>query len=221
MTNPPATVSSAQVSLILERASEIDARGDVLTIEELRQIATEAGIDAAATEIAIQEIMADREAASVSAVSEAGEGNRLPVKNPKSPSPAWIVAGGAVGMTLGFITALPGVVGIPAFGATVIYLVVRALQSMKKRSQLSFQLQNFAVWFGMAMGGTAIGAVSDIETLAAALIFWIVSSVVGGLIVQFGPREEEPADPTSTAPLLPSPDRSGGSAGGGPTTHSA
>ncbi len=192
MTNSPATVSASQVSLILERAAEIDARGDVLAVEELRRIAAEAGIDAAATEIAIQEIMADREAAPVPAVPEAGEGNRLPAKNPQSPSPAWIVAGGAVGMAIGFLTALPGVVGIPAFGATVLYMVVRALQSMKKGSQLSFQLQNFAVWFGMAMGGTAIGAASIGEIFAAALVFWVVSSVVGGLIVQFGPREEEP-----------------------------
>ena len=49
---------------------------------------------------------------------------------------------------------------------TVLYMVVRALQSMKKGSQLSFQLQNFAVWFGMAMGGTAIGAASIGEIFA-------------------------------------------------------
>ena len=46
MTNSPATVSASQVSLILERAAEIDARGDVLAVEELRRIAAEAGIDA-------------------------------------------------------------------------------------------------------------------------------------------------------------------------------
>ena len=189
MKNSPATVSPSQVSLILERAAEIDARGDVLAVEELRRIAAEAGIDGAATEMAIQEIMADREAAPV---PEAGKGNRLPAKNPKSPSPAWVVAGGAVGMALGFITALPGLVVIPAFGATVLYLVVRALKNMKSGSQLSFQLQNFAVWFGLAMGGTAIGAGG--EAFTASLVFWIVSSVVGGLIVQFGPREEEPGD---------------------------
>lgn len=179
--------------MILERAAEIDASGEVVTVEELSRIAAEAGIDSAATEIAIQEIMADREDAPVPAVPEAGEGTRLPAKNPKSPSPAWIVTGGAVGTALGFITALPGVVGIPAFGATVLYLIVRAVKSMKSGSQLSFQLQNFAVWFGLAMGGTAIEAVALGEAFAAALVFWIVSSVIGGMIVQYGPREEEPA----------------------------
>ena len=188
MTNSPATVSASQVSLILERAAEIDARGEVITVEELRRIAAEAGIDRAATEIAIQEITADRQVAPTPAVPEAAEGNRLPAKNPKTPAPKWIVAGGAVGMALGFFTALPGAVGIPAFGATVLYLVVRALKSMKSGSQLSFQLQNFAVWFGLAMGGSAIG----VEAFTPALVFWIVCSVVGGLIVQFGPREEEP-----------------------------
>ena len=76
MTNSPATVSASQVSLILERAAEIDARGDVLAVEELRRIAAEAGIDRAATEMAIQEIMADRERGAVPAVPAAEGGDQ-------------------------------------------------------------------------------------------------------------------------------------------------
>lgn len=195
----PTRVSASQIALILERAAEIDAGGDTLSIEELKRIAAEAGIDSSATDVAIQEIMgkeivAGGEAPPVPAAPVAEQGTQLPEKNPGFPSPAWIVAGGAVGMALGFITALPGFLSIPAFGATVLYLVVRAVQSMKKGSQLSFQLQNFAVWFGLLVGGTAIDAVTLGEAFTAALVFWIVSAVVGGLIVQFGPREEEPGD---------------------------
>lgn len=65
---------------------------------------------------------------------------------------------------------------------------------MKRDAQLDFQLQNFAVWFGMFIGGTAISAWSDIAVLGNALVFWIVASVVGGLIVRLGPREKEPDD---------------------------
>lgn len=191
MTDSPATVSASQVSLILERAAEIDARGDVLAVDELRRIAAEAGIDAAATDMAIQEIMADREAAPVAAVREAEEGTNLPAKRPESPSPEWIVGGGAVGMAFGFITALPNIVAVPALGATVLYLLVRAVKSMKTGSELSFQLQNFVVWLGMALGATAIGAFSTGTNFTAAFICWIVISVIGGMIVRFGPREEE------------------------------
>lgn len=194
MTDSPATVSASQVSLILERAAEIDARGDVLAVEELRRIAAEAGIDAAATEMAIQEIMADRDAAPVPAVPEAGQGANLPARNPQVPSPEWIVGGGAVGMAFGFITALPNVVAVPALGATVLYLLVRAVKSMKTGSELSFQLQNFAVWLGMALGATAIGAFSAGTNFTAAFIGWIVISVIGGMIVRFGPREAETGD---------------------------
>ena len=194
MTESPTAVSASQVSLILERAAEIDARGDVLSIEELRNIAAEAGIDAAATEMAIQEIMADREAAPVPAVPEAKEGTSLPAKNPKSPAPEWVVAGGAVGMAFGFITALPAVVAIPAFGATALYLLFRAVKSMKTGSELSFQLQNLAVWLGMALGATAIGAYSTATNLTAALVCWMISFLVGGLIVRFGPRDEAEED---------------------------
>lgn len=154
MTDSPATVSASQVSLILERAAEIDARGDVLAVEELRRIAAEAGIDAAATEMAIQEIMADREAAPVPAVREAEEGTNLPAKKRNAPAPEWVVAGGAVGTAFGFIIALPNFVSIPALGATVLYLLFRAVKSMRTGSELSFQLQNLAVWLGMACRGS-------------------------------------------------------------------
>ena len=224
MTNSPATVSPSQVSLILERAAEIDARGDVLAVEELRRIAAEAGIDAAATEMAIQEIMADRGAAPVPAVPGAKEGTNLPAKNPKSAAPEWIVAGGAVGMAFGFLTALPGAVAVPALGATTLYLILRAVKSMKTGSQLSFQFQNLATWLGMALAATAIDAFTPGINFTAALVCWIVVSVVGGLIVKLGPRDPalpEPADPTATARPLPLTDRSGDSAGDEPTTHSA
>ena len=194
MTESPTGVSASQVSLILERAAEIDARGDVLTVEELRNIAAEAGIDAAATEMAIQEIMADREAAPVPAVPAAKEGTNLPAKNPKSPAPEWVVAGGAVGMAFGFLSALPFAVAIPALGATGLYVLFRAVKSMKTGSQLSFQLQNFAVWLGTALASTAIEALDPRTSFMAALICWVVTSVVGGLIVQFGPREESAED---------------------------
>ena len=194
MTESPTGVSSSQVSLILERAAEIDARGDVLAVEELRRIAAEAGIDAAATEMAIQEIMVDRGAAPVPAVPEAKEGTNLPAKNPRSPAPEWVVAGGAVGMAFGFLTALPGAVAVPALGATTLYLILRAVKSMKTGSQLSFQFQNLATWLGMALAATAMDAFTPGINFTAALVCWIVISVVGGLIVQFGPREEEPED---------------------------
>ena len=194
MTDPPARIPASQVSLILQRAAEIDARGDTLTVEELRRIAAEAGIDAGATEAAIQEVMAGEDGAPVPTVRNEEETPGLPAKQSKSPSPALVVAGGTVGTVLGFLTALPNAFGITAFGATVIYLLIRALQSMKRDAQLDFQLQNFAVWFGMFIGGTAIGAWSDIAVLGYALVFWIVTSVVGGLIVRLGPRGEEPED---------------------------
>lgn len=194
MSDKPARVSASQVTLILQRAAEIDARGDSLTVEELRRIASEAGIDPAATEAAIEEVTAGEEPAPVPAVSVEDERTRLPAKTSKVPSPGWIVASGAVGTAMGFITALPEAVGIPAFGATILYLLVRAVQSMKRGAQLDFQLQNFTVWFGMFVGASAISVMNDFQTLSVAMTLWIVTSVVGGLIVRFGPRQEEPED---------------------------
>lgn len=189
MTDSPGRISASQVSLILQRAAEIDARGDTLTVEELKRIAAEAGIDPAATETAIQEVT-EAEHVAPARTGRAAEGkSRLPETRSLSPSPALVVTGGAVGAALGFMTALPDALGIPAFGATVIYLIVRALKSMKRGTPFDFQIQNFAVWFGMFVGGTAIGAWGDVAVLANALVFWIVTSVIGGLVIRFAPPE--------------------------------
>lgn len=200
MSESPARISASQVTLILQRAAEIDARGDSLTVDELRRIASEAGIDPAATEAAIEEVVAGGDTATVPAVASArglpempeeDGGPGLPARKSKSPSPVWIVASGAVGTAMGFITALPEAIGIPAFGAMVMYLIVRAVQSMKRGAQLDFQLQNFAVWFGMFVGGAAIEVIPTDEWFAGAFLLWAVTSVVGGLLIAFGPREEE------------------------------
>lgn len=193
MSDKPARISASQVTLILQRAAEIDASGDSLTVEELRRIASEAGIDPAATEAAIDEVVGE-EPAPVPSVPVDDEKTGLPVRKSKVPSAAWIVASGAVGTAMGFISALPEAVSIPAFGAMILYLIVRVVQSMKRGAQLDFQLQNFVVWFGMFVGASALGLMNDIETLSIATMLWIVTAVVGGLIVRLGPREEEPGD---------------------------
>jgi len=192
MSDSPARISASQVTLILKRAAEIDAGGDVLTVEELRRIASEAGIDPAATEAAIEEVMAGEAPAPVPAVQVEEQKPELPVKKSKSPSTGWIVASGAVGTAMGFISALPEAIGIPAFGAAVMYLIVRAVQSMKRGAQLDFQLQNFALWFGVFVGGAALDVIPVDEMFTGAFLVWIVTSVAGGLLVKFGPREEEP-----------------------------
>ena len=191
MTDTPARISASQVRLILERAAEIDARGDSLTVEELRQIADEAGIDRAATETAIQEITAGAEETPPPTTTEREVAR--PAKSPGYYSPPWIAAGGAVGMVLGFLSLVQDLVGLTVLGAVVLGLILRAVEAMKKRSHLSFQLENLAVWFGLAVAGIA-GGVFAPEMLLFAVVAGIVLSVVGGLIVAFGSREEEPED---------------------------
>ena len=196
MTDVPAKVTASQVSLILQRAAEIDASGDTLTIEELRRIAAEAGIDPAATDKAIMEITADEEPASELTTPEPPT---VPAKRSRLPAPGWIFAGGAVGTALGFLVSfadLYPVGGMPfglawlGFGATVFYLVVRALNSMKRGAQLDFQLQNLAVWFGSAVGAWAANVLWPGDVFGTVGVTWLLTSVFGGALVEFGPREE-------------------------------
>ena len=191
MSDSTVRISAAQVTRILQRAAELDARSDTLSLGELRHIAAEAGIAPAATDAAIRELMNKPESASDALPTPAADAapSVAGVARP-SPSPLRVVAGGAVGMAMGFFTALPAVVGLTAFGVGVLYLVTRAIQSMKRGAVLDFQLQNFSLWFGILFGDMAIRSRQDGEVLAFVVAWWMVSAVVGGLLVRFGPREE-------------------------------
>lgn len=196
MTDAGTRISAAQVSLILQRAAEIDARGDSLTADELHRIAAEAGIDPRATSKAIREILAEEEPGTEVASPQTPG---VPAKRSTIPSLGRIMAGGAVGTVLGFLASLAdqdiyGAVLAMAwlgFGGTVLYLLARALGSMKRKTQLAFQLENFALWFGAAVGGWAMDILWADDVLGIALVAWFLSSVVGGLLVRFGPGEEE------------------------------
>lgn len=75
---------------------------------------------------------------------------------------------------------------------TAVYLIVRTVDCIKRGAQLDFQLQNFTLWFGTAVGAMA----TDLYVFADELIgvifaIWLVTAVVGGLLVRFAPRHEE------------------------------
>ena len=61
MTTLPTSISESQISMVLQRAAEIDAAGDTVTVDELRRIAAEAGIKPEATEHALQELFAGQD----------------------------------------------------------------------------------------------------------------------------------------------------------------
>ena len=202
MPDLPTRLTPSQVSRVLQQAAEIDARGDSLTIDELRRIADEAGIDPDATNRALQLVLVDEDSdPKLAPATSSG----VPVRKAPSFSPARMATGGAIGIVLGFFGAFavyPGPVspGFPALGilaglglvGTVVYLIVRTVDCIRRRAQLDFQLQNFAVWFGTAVGAM----VTDLFTFAddeigVVFMIWVITSLLGGLLVRFGPRDEE------------------------------
>ena len=197
---PPTTLSASQVSLILKRAAEIDAGGDSMTVEELERIAGEAGIDPRATRAAISELVLEETPVPAPEPGPPAVGAAR-AATPASPSPGRIIAGGAVGVAFGFLfaTSLGG--AITGAGGTAIYLILRAVQAMKRGSQLDFQLQNFTLWFVSTL---IIAAAHGAEGFMLTLLCWILTSVIGGLLIRFGPREEEPGESGKEVPRLES-----------------
>ncbi len=68
----------------------------------------------------------------------------------------------------------------------------RAIQSMKQRTQLDFQMQNLALWFGTAAGLAVTYPILTDDAIGMVLLLWLVAAMVGGLIIKFGRREEGP-----------------------------
>lgn len=208
MAASPVRLSSSQVSLILQRAAEIDARGDTLTVDELRRIAGEAGIDPTATTAAIQEVLGE----DVFLPAEEPAAPKAPARKSSLPSPHWIVTGGALGVALGFVISLQEPARPLAIGGALVYLILRAIRSMKLGAQLDFQLQNFVLWLGIAVGGWASEMFFPEEVFMAAFAAWFVTSVLGGVLVQFGPREEEEEEETAAPAPAALPDGTRGAA---------
>ena len=198
MTDPPRKLLASQVDLVLQRAAEIDARGEAVSVEELSRVAAEAGIDPAATEAAIAEILAEEGSPSLPAAPAAPE---APPAKRRSWSPLRLLTGGAVGAMLGFVTWGIDSEGmyLPALAIVILYLLLRAVQAMKRDDQIDFQLQNFALWLGVFVTAAAAGGlftvVDRIEDIVPPIIMmWLGGLVAGGLLVHLGAREQDPAE---------------------------
>ncbi len=65
---------------------------------------------------------------------------------------------------------------------------------MKRRTQLDFQMQNLALWFATAVGLAGTNPILGDDAIGMALFLWLIAAVVGGLIIKFGRRGEEPEE---------------------------
>lgn len=217
MNERPVRFTDSQVAHILKRAAEIDARGDSMSADDLRAIAAEAGIDPGATDVAIQELLAEEEDRSPTLPEP---GSAVAEKNPQlparrvGPSLPWrVAAGGAVGAACGLIygpsarsmldilhPATDGAMAsaLIGLGTAALYLIARGVPSMKRGDQRGFQIENLAVWIGAALGTipqlVPLFFIDDI--LAPLFVAWFLVAVIGGLLMRLGAKEQvEPDKP--------------------------
>jgi hypothetical protein len=194
MTNLPDTISASQISQILQRAAEIDASGESLTVAELTRITDEAGIDRAATEAAIQEILGSDEAPGPSMSM---------VRTPKDTTLLSMSIGGGIGAALGLLSRLSLTLALPVVGGLAIYSLFQAVRSMRRKTPLEFQLQNLVSWFAMFMTAAAgLGSFEMENIFEVTAVAWLATSFIGGLLVRYGPTDPALTD----AKLLENPE---------------
>lgn len=183
--------SSERVRRILERATELEQRGDVsITEAELRAIAQEAGIDAAAITRAIREI--DLEEANPRVASEGA-----PDDSGAAQLPFWqrvfVVGFGGMltGAVTGFVRELVNSSGthvetLAGFAIVAAAAAWLAVDAGGRRRQRLFQVNNALLWVGFTVGLAATVDSNLIEDAIGLGFSWTVgSALVGGLIVEY------------------------------------
>jgi hypothetical protein len=160
-------LNAEQVSLILARAAELDARGDSMTLDALREIAAEAGLDPSATRSAIDEVL------QTTGVS----------LEPTRSSLAQVVrssaAAGGVGAGLGVLAAAIPASGLPALGLALAYLLAGLVRGEDPAGRRTFLLKNTLTWSGFALGAVAVAGQTFIEVIGLAVLLGAMLTVYG------------------------------------------
>jgi len=189
--------SDDQARAILARAIEIDARGPMTSMDDLRAIASEAGVSPAALEAALHE------EASVTA-RRATIHRRSATVIAAAGVPIGFVAGSllALGNGQSVISLVgPGLVALLASAGLV------ALQGARGTLR-SFHLKNVALWGGVAAGTLVSVALTDGELTRFTVLTtagwcvrqWVTSSIIGSAAVVAVRRAGGANDPDAGAP---------------------
>lgn len=181
-------LTADQVSVILKRAAELDARGPTVTADELIAIASEAGLDPAATRAAIDEVFAPKPIA-------------VPVAKPFMSGPSLLstAGSGVLGFLLGLIGTAslgPGI-GLPAFGGTLIFTLYRWLRRRGTQSRLTLFFEHFVTWLSFVVGAGAADNRMSPDIMLIAIITWAITSGLS-LALPHGKQTQTPELPSGS-----------------------
>ena len=156
-----------QVSLILARAAEIDAQGESMTVDALREIAQEAGLDPAATGRAMDEVL---RAPGVALESRAS--SRAGIVRSSA-------AAGGVGVGLGVLAAAVPASGLAALGLGVAYLFGALGWGEDAPGRWSFLRTNTLLWSGFVLGAVAVAGNTFLEAIGLAVVLGVLLTAFG------------------------------------------
>ena len=183
--------SPEQVRRILQRASEIDAHGEHASVDELRRIAREAGIDLRAMELAISEVVDGTGPPALAPEADVQRRTSAPARDTLVQS---ILLGALAGVSGGalFGVGMMTIVAGLGFGGLFLFSLVRAAQLGRKGAILEFELQNLVT---MALAAAAAvpfaGPLYDDDVAAGLMMLWIVTAVLGGGLVWWLGRDDD------------------------------
>jgi hypothetical protein len=199
-----ALLSEAEVRQVLQRAARLEAGGS-LSVAELTRVAQEAGFSPETVAIAIRDVLEalDLSQAPSQAASAPIEHGATSKRLRKLASWPRLLLSALVGGSIGFFSRFTSTqpYGDDSALFAVLVLVVatlfRAVHHRRDGDHEAFQLEVAGIWAGFTAGWSlAHGAVWG-DLLFTTSLIWLVSAILGALIILFRLRRAEPTQPPS------------------------
>jgi hypothetical protein len=200
----PGSLSEAKAAQLLDRAAKLDAEGGTrVAVDELRQVAIEAGISAESFERALAEIGAAKEPAARSivtaepAVPGVSRGKRAGSLLSAVLRRAGLFLAGSV-LSIVSMTLISDV-GMDSEAVMVFTLVVAAMMVMwsavtkrRKREVLEFEVDLGVLWIAMTFWLMLLNPSDVGDVLEIMMPGGFLASLLGGLVVATGHADPDP-----------------------------
>lgn len=212
---PEPRFSESEVRQVLEKAARIESGQGGLSATELRHVAEEAGFSSEAVSRAMDDILSARSLTVPPDAAPAPAPTQPPARGVFRKTSKWVrgVVSAAAGSVVGFLS-IGGMAGfgpgsdlltIAVLGGALLY---RAFQHRRDGDTESYQYEAAGVWAGFALSFLAgarflfpFEAITERGIIVIAVL-WLLSAVIGGLIVQTG-RNPSGDEPEASGGLTP------------------
>jgi hypothetical protein len=190
----PGSLTEAKASHLLDRAARLDAEGGGrVSVDELREIAMEAGISAESFERALAEVGSSEAEAEAPSAVVVGHRSLLRTLLDRA---GLFVTGSALAVTAQILMSDMGMgdepVTIFILAVAAMIVIWSAITRRRERKVLEFEFDLGVLWFAMTFFFMLMNPSDAGDVLEVMMPAGLLAGILGGLAVATGPDEDQP-----------------------------